>query len=75
MADSFIRVTLRDGSTHTVVVPQGASAEGLIGAAAKGQPWPQDSGWIEVEGGGAVTRRFVASGQVTMVELFERTQG
>ena len=72
MAGSFIRVTLRDGSTHTVVVPQGSTAEGLIGAAAKGQPWPQDSGWIEVEGGGAVTRRFVASDQVTMVELFER---
>jgi hypothetical protein len=72
MADSFIHVTLRDGSTHTVVVPADATPEGLVELAAKGQRWPQDGGWIEVEGGGAVTRRLVASSQIVSIELFER---
>ncbi len=72
MAASFIRVTLRDGSTHTVLVPDNTSAEGLIGLAAKGQSWPPGGGWVEVEGGGAVTRRLVAGDQIVAIELFER---
>ena len=72
MADSFIHVTLRDGSTHTVLVPADATAEGLVALAAKGQNWPQSGGWIEVEGGGAVKRRLVASDQIAAIELFER---
>jgi hypothetical protein len=72
VADSFIRVTLRDGSTHTVVVPENATAEGLVGLAAKGQSWPPDGGWVEVEGGGAVTRRLVNADQIISIELFER---
>ena len=72
MADSFIRLSLRDGSTHTVVVPANASAEGLVDVLAKGQAWPAGGGWIEVEGGGAVTRRLVATDQIVSVELFER---
>jgi hypothetical protein len=72
MADSFIRVTLRDGSTHTVLVPDNSTAEGLVGLAAKGQSWPPDGGWVEVEGGGAVTKRFVAADQIVSIELFER---
>ena len=72
MADSFIRVTLRDGSTHTVLVPENTTAEGLVGSAAQGQSWPPSGGWIEVEGGGAVTKRFVAAGQIVAIELFER---
>jgi hypothetical protein len=72
VADSFIRVALRDGSTHTVVVPPETSAEALVELVAKGQPWPPGGGWIEVEGGGAVTRRLVATDQVVSVELFER---
>lgn len=71
MAESFIRVTLRDGSTHTVVVPDGADPEGLVNAAANGQRWVDESGWIEVQGGGAVTRRLVSAGQVVQIELFE----
>jgi hypothetical protein len=70
MADSFIRLTLRDGSTHTVVSEADPSA--LVDAAAKGQRWGDESGWIEVEGGGAVTRRLVAASQVVTIELFER---
>jgi len=72
VADSFIRVTLRDGSTHTVLVSENATAEGLVGLAAKGQSWPPDGGWVEVEGGGAVTRRLVAADQIISIELFER---
>ena len=72
MADSFIRVTLRDGSTHTVIVPENTTPEGLVGLAAKGQSWPPSGGWIEVEGGGAVARRLVAAEQVAAIELFER---
>jgi hypothetical protein len=72
VADSFIRVALRDGSTHTVVVPENATAEGLVGLAAKGQSWPPDGGWVEVEGGGAVTRRLVNADQIISIELFER---
>jgi hypothetical protein len=72
MADSFIRVTLRDGSTHTVLVPDNTTAEGLVGLAAKGQSWPPAGGWVEVEGGGAVTKRLVAANQIVAVELFER---
>jgi hypothetical protein len=71
MADSFLRVTLRDGSTHTVVT-RDTDPAGLIEAAAKGQRWAGDGGWIEVEAGGAVIRKLVASSQVTVVELFER---
>ena len=72
MADSFIRITLRDGSTHQAVLPDGVTPEGLVDLAAKGQRWAHDSGWVEVEGGGAVTRRLVAAGQVVQIELFER---
>jgi hypothetical protein len=72
VADSFIRVTLRDGSTHTVIVPDNQNAEGLVGLAAKGQSWPPSGGWIEVEGGGAVAKRLVAADQVVAIELFER---
>lgn len=72
MGDSFIRVTLRDGSTHTVVVPENTTAEGLVGLAAKGQAWPPAGGWLEVEGGGAVARRLVSAGQIVAIELFER---
>jgi hypothetical protein len=72
MADSFLRVTLRDGSTHQVVTPEGADPAGMIEAAAKGQHWHTEAGWIEVEGGGAVTRKLVAANQVVSVELFER---
>jgi hypothetical protein len=73
VADSFIRVTLRDGSTQNVVVPTDVSSAGVVEALAKGQPWPQGGGaWIEVEGGGAVTRRLVAADQIVSVELFER---
>ena len=72
MADSFLRVTLRDGSTHQVVNPEGADPHGLVDAAAKGQRWQDETGWIEVEGGGAVTRKLVAASQVVVVELFER---
>jgi hypothetical protein len=73
VADSFIRVTLRDGSTQNVVVPADVSPSGVVEALAKGQPWPQRGGaWIEVEGGGAVTRRLVAADQIVSVELFER---
>jgi hypothetical protein len=71
VADVFLRLTLKDGSTHAVVVPEGASAEGLVAMAAKGQRWAE-SGWIEVEGGGAVTRRLVAASEVVQIELFER---
>ena len=72
MADAFIRVTLRNGSTHTVLPPDNTTAEGLVSSAAKGQSWPPSGGWIEVEGGGAVTKRFVAADQVVAIELFER---
>ena len=72
MADSFIRVSLRDGSTHTVLVPENTTAEGLVGLAAKGQSWPPSAGWVEVEGGGAVARRLVAADQIVSIELFER---
>ncbi len=72
MADSFIRVTLRDGSTHSVVVPDNTTAEGLVGLASKGQSWPPAGGWLEVEGGGAVAKRFVAADQIVTIELFER---
>jgi hypothetical protein len=71
MADSFIRITLRDGSTHTVVVGD-ADPAAVVEAAAKGQHWADEGGWIEVEGGGAVTRRLVAANQVVALELFER---
>jgi 2',3'-cyclic-nucleotide 2'-phosphodiesterase (5'-nucleotidase family) len=70
MADSFIRVTLKDGSTHTVI-PDGDPAA-IVNAAAQGQRWGDERGWIEVEGGGAVTRRLVAAEQVVTIELFER---
>jgi len=73
VAESFIRVTLRDGSTHTVLVPEDATAEGLIGLAAKSQSWPPAGGWVEVEGGGAVTKRLVSAGQIVAIELFERS--
>ena len=73
MAASFIRITLRDGSTHQVVPPVGATNEGLVDLAAKGQRWADETGWIEVEGGGAVTRRLVAAGHVVQIELFERS--
>jgi len=72
VADSFIRVTLRDGSTHTVLVTDNQTAEGLVGLASKGQSWPPSGGWIEVEGGGAVTKRLVAADQIVAIELFER---
>jgi hypothetical protein len=72
VADAFIRVTLKDGSTHTVDVPDDATPHGLIELAAKGQRWPESSGWIEVEGGGSVTRRLVATSQIVAIELFER---
>jgi len=70
MADSFIRVTLRDGSSHTVVTD--AEPAALVEAAAKGQRWADETGWIEVEGGGAVTRRLVGAEHVVTIELFER---
>jgi hypothetical protein len=70
MADSFIRITLRDGSTHTVVTDADPAA--LVEAAAKGQRWADETGWIEVEGGGAVTRRLVGAEHVVTIELFER---
>ena len=73
MADGFIRVTLKDGSTHQVLVPDDATPLGLIELAARGQRWPEGSGWIEVEGGGAVTRRLVATSQIVAIELFERS--
>jgi hypothetical protein len=73
VADTFIRVTLRDGSTHTVLVPENTTAEGLVGLASKGQSWPPSGGWIEVEGGGAVAKRLVAADQVVAIELFERS--
>ena len=63
MADSFIRLTLRDGSTHTV------AADGDSDAIVK---QIADSTWIELEGGGAVARRLVAASQVVQIELFER---
>ena len=72
MAGSFIRVTLRDGSTHTVIVPENTTAAGLVGLAGKGQSWPPSGGWIEVEGGGAVSKRLVNADQVVAIELFER---
>lgn len=72
MAQSFIRVILRDGSTHTVVVPPDASPEAMVEAVAKGQPWASGGPWIQVEGGGAVTRRLVATDQIVTIELFER---
>jgi len=53
-------------------VPADASPEGLIELAAKGQPWPPGGPWIEVEGGGAVSRRLIATDQIVTVELFER---
>jgi hypothetical protein len=71
MADSFLRLTLRDGSNHRVLIPPAATPEGLLEAAALGQHWPHDAGWIEVEGGGAVARRLVSSAEVVMVELFQ----
>jgi hypothetical protein len=70
MADSFIRLTLRDGSTHTVI--SDADPAAIVNAAAQGQRWGDERGWIEVEGGGAVTRRLVAVEQVVAIELFER---
>jgi hypothetical protein len=70
MADSFIRITLRDGSTHTVVTDADPAA--LVEAAAKGQRWADETGWIEVEGGGAVTRRLVGAEHVVTIELFQR---
>ena len=69
MADSFIRVVLLDGTTH-VVVGDGDPAE-LVNRLAKQQTWPGGESWIEVEGGGAVTRRLIAASQVVHVELFE----
>ena len=60
MAGSFIRVTLRDGSSQTVVVPPDASPEGLIELLTKGQPWPAGGSWVE------------ATDQIVAVELFER---
>jgi hypothetical protein len=70
MADSFIRITLRDGSTHTVVTDADPAA--LVEAAAKGQRWADETGWIEVEAGGAVTRRLVGAEHVVTIELFQR---
>jgi hypothetical protein len=70
MAESFIRITLRDGSTHTVVTDADPAA--LVEAAAKGQRWADETGWIEVEGGGAVTRGLVGAEHVVTIELFER---
>jgi hypothetical protein len=69
MADSFVKVTLRDGSTHTVAA-EGDPAD-LVGQAAAGH-WAAEAGWLEVEGGGAVTRRLVAADQIVKIELFER---
>ena len=69
MADSFIRVTLRDGSTHTILTESDPRA--LVDAAAEGQAWADSTGWVEVEGGGAVTRRLVAARQIVQIELFE----
>jgi hypothetical protein len=71
MADSFVRITLQDGSTHTVAVGD-ADPAAMLDAAARGQRWADDTGWIEVEGAGAVTRRLVAAAQVVQIELFER---
>jgi hypothetical protein len=71
MAAPFLRVTLRDGSTHQVVTPEGADPAGLIETAAKGQRWHGEAGWIEVEAGGAVTRKLIAAKQVVVIELFE----
>ena len=73
MAESFLRVMLRDGSTHQVITPEGADPAGLIEAAGKGQRWHHESGWIEVEAGGAVTRNLIAAKQVVAIELFERS--
>jgi len=70
VADSFIRITLRDGSTHTVPVD---APDDVVNRLAKGQGWAVGSDWIEVEGGGAVTRRLIAASQVVQVELFERS--
>jgi hypothetical protein len=70
MADSFIRLTLKDGSTHTVVADGDPAA--IVNAAAQGQRWGDERGWIEVDSGGAVTRRLVAAEQVVVIELFER---
>ena len=69
MADSFIRVVLRDGTTHNVVTKDPA---GVVDHLAKGQGWPVNSDFVEVDGGGAVTRRLVAADQIAHVELFER---
>ena len=33
--------------------------------------WADSTGWVEVEGGGAVTRRLVAARQIVQIELFE----
>jgi hypothetical protein len=71
MADTFVRLTLRDGTTHTVVAGD-ADPAAIVDAAAKGQRWADEGGWIEVEGGGAVARRLVAAAQVVQIELFER---
>ena len=70
-SDSFINVTLRDGTTHKLVAGD-ADPASIVELAAKGQRWAGDSGWIEVEGGGAVARRLVSAGEVTRIELFQR---
>jgi hypothetical protein len=70
MADSFIRVVLRDGTTHNVLTEDPA---GLVDRLSNGQGWGEASDWVEVEGGGAVTRRLVAASQVAHIELFERS--
>ena len=71
MADSFIRVVLRDGTTHVLIRP--ADPARLVSRIAK-QGWPEETDWVEVEGGGAVTRRLVAVSQIVQVELFETDQ-
>src|SRR4029077_8232208 len=51
MADSFIRLTLKDGSTHTVIADGDPAA--IVNAAAQGQRWGDARRWSEVEGGRA----------------------
>ena len=70
MAESFIRVVLRDGTTHVVVGPQDPAK--FVNRLARQQGWGEGTDWVEVEGGGAVARRLVAASQVVQVELFER---
>jgi hypothetical protein len=61
---------LKDGWTHAVIADGDPAA--IVNAAAQGQRWGDERGSIEVEGGGAVTRRLVAAEQVVTIELFER---